>query len=163
MEEGVPEEEAVAAAGSVEEIAAQILAEFPQKEALPERQKPKKQWRVWEIVLLVLGSPLWLSLLLTVFSILLALYVSLWAIIVSLWSIPVSLAACAIAGLIAGAVFVFVHRPIIGAALFGAGLICAGLSLLLFFLCGAVSKGAVWLTKRIFLCRKRTVNKEESR
>ncbi|MBP3672344.1 MAG: DUF1700 domain-containing protein [Oscillospiraceae bacterium] len=65
MEDGISEEEAVAALGSPEEIAAQILADAPQKQA--------HKFRVWEIVLIVLGSPIWLTLGLAVVMVLLSL------------------------------------------------------------------------------------------
>ena len=57
MEEGLSEEAAVAAIGDVREIARNILAETP-----VEQKKPRKI-SGWVIVLLVLGAPVWLSLL----------------------------------------------------------------------------------------------------
>ena len=64
MEEGMAEAEAVAAIGSPEEIVSQIIADTPLVKIAKERIKPKRRLKSGEIVLLALGSPLWLSLLL---------------------------------------------------------------------------------------------------
>lgn len=87
MEEGLPEAEAVAAAGSVEEIAAQAVADIPLAKLAKERIRPKRRLRALEIVLLVLGAPLWLSLGIAAVAVGAALYVSVWAVIVSFWAV----------------------------------------------------------------------------
>ena len=63
MEEGCTEAEAVAEIGPVEEVLAQIVADIPLTKLVKKKMKPKHTLKAWEIVLLVLGSPLWLSLL----------------------------------------------------------------------------------------------------
>ena len=83
IEEGLLEEEAVAAVGSVDEIAAQIIADIPLVKIAKEKMKPKRQLKAWEIVLLVLGSPIWFSLIVAAFSVILSLYVLLWAVIIN--------------------------------------------------------------------------------
>ena len=55
MEEGVSEDEAVAAVGTVEDVAAQIIADIPFAKLIKERVKPKRRLKAWEIILLVLG------------------------------------------------------------------------------------------------------------
>ena len=57
MEEGCGEEEAVAEVGSVDKIAAQILAETPPVKTAGERAKTGRRISTWEVVLLVLGFP----------------------------------------------------------------------------------------------------------
>ena len=79
MEEGMSEEQAIAALGSIDEIAAQILADIPLSRIVRAKIKPKRSLRAWEIILLILGSPLWLSLLLAAFSVVLSLFASFWA------------------------------------------------------------------------------------
>ena len=63
MEEGMTEEEAVAGLDPVDEIAAQTVADIPLTRLVRETMNPGRRLRAWEIVLLVLGSPIWLSLL----------------------------------------------------------------------------------------------------
>lgn len=57
IEEGLSEEEAVAAAGAVEEIVRQTVDETPLAKIAKERVRPKRHLKAWEIVLLALGSP----------------------------------------------------------------------------------------------------------
>lgn len=160
MEEGLSEEEAVAAVGSVEEIAAQIISDIPRTK---ERVKPKRQLRTWEIVLLVLGSPVWASLLIAVFAIGFSLYAVLWSVIISLWAVFGSVAACAFAGIFSGTVFAISRYYLTGIAMISAGIVSAGLSILLFFGCKAATKGTLLLTKGITSGNKYCfVKKEEA-
>jgi len=85
MEEGLSEEEAVAAVGTAEEVAAQIAEDIPFAKIAKECIKPKRRLAAWEIVLLVLGAPIWLSLFVAALAVVLSLYVSLWAIVIALW------------------------------------------------------------------------------
>lgn len=145
MEDGLSEEEAVSAVGSADEIATQILAETP-----PAIAKPKKPVNIWIIVLLVLGAPIWLSLGTAAVAVVFSLYVSLWAVIVSVWAVFGALAGTSFGIIAAGIVFICTGIRLPGMALIGAGFVCAGLSVLLFFGCKAATKGLVWLTKKLF-------------
>ena len=83
IEDGASEEDAVCGIGSVEDIAAQIIADIPLTKIAKERIKPKRRLRAWEIVLLAVGSPIWLSLGIAAAAVILALYVVIWALIIS--------------------------------------------------------------------------------
>lgn len=149
MEEGLSEEEAVASVGTVDRVAAQIMEETP-----PEKRKsfPKRKLKPWEITLLVLGSPLWVSLLIGAAAVAVSLYAAGWAVIVSLWAVFASLIGCALGGVIGGIVAASFSGAA-GAALIGAGILCAGLAILMFLGCQAATKGICLLTKKVF--RKR--------
>lgn len=161
IEEGLSEEEAVLDIGSVEEISAQIIADIPFTKIAKERIKPKRRLRVWEIVLLALGSPIWLSLLVAAAAVILAVYIVIWAVVVSLWAVFVSLAACALGGVAVSVIFVCQGNSIIGFAMISAGIVCAGLAILLFLGCVAATKGTVLLTKKIALGIKKCFVKRE--
>ena len=60
IEEGLSEDEAVSAVGDVNEIAAQTVAETPFAKIAKERIRPKRRLKAWEIVLIALGSPIFL-------------------------------------------------------------------------------------------------------
>ena len=156
VEEGLSEQEAVAAVGSVDEIAAQITEDVSSAE---QKAKPQRRLAAWEIVLLVVGSPIWLSLLIAAVAVLLALYASLWAIIVALWAVFASLIGCAFGGIAGGAGFALGGKPFTALAMIGAGLVCAGLSIFAFFGCKAATKGAVWLIK---ITMRRLGNRREA-
>ena len=87
MEEGMTEEEAVSAIGSVDGIVSQIVSETPIAKLVKERIKPKRSLAAWEIVLLVLGFPVWFPLLIAAFSVLLSVYITIWSVILSLWTV----------------------------------------------------------------------------
>ncbi len=147
-EEGLSEEEAVSAVGSVDEIVSQIMADTPSVKVAKEQPKPKKQWKTWEIILLALGSPIWISLGIATVSVILSLYISWWAVIISLWAVFGSLIGCAVGGLVAGIVTVCIGHAFAGTAVIGAAIVCAGLSILMFYGCYAISKATVILTKK---------------
>lgn len=162
MEEGLAEEEAVLDIGPVERIAEQIVSDIPLTKIAKEKIKSKRRLKAWEIVLLALGSPIWLSLLIAAFAVSLAIYAVLWALIISLWAIFASFAACALGFLIAGSVFVLSGNTASGIATLGAALICAGLAILLFFGCKAATKGMAWLTAKIPYGIKKCFLKKET-
>ena len=171
MEEGLSEEEAVSAVGTVDEIAARILSEpdrparpaqAPQaeREATQNAKQETKQEATkeaiknrstspWVILLLVLGFPLWLPLLLVAGCVLLTVYVVLWAPVASAWAVFASLAACALAGLASGIIFLSVGHPFSGLIMLSGALICAGLAIFAFLGCLAATGGSVRLTAQI--------------
>lgn len=162
MEEGLSEEEAVAAIGEVSEIARQAVADTPLAKIAKERIRPKRRLKTWEIVLLALGSPIWLSLAIAAAAILFAVIVSLWSVILSLWAVFASLAVSAVAAVPTGAFFAVGGHGTAGLAMLSAGLVCAGLTILLFFGCMGAMKGILRLTKKITLWTKdRFIKKED--
>lgn len=161
MEEGLSEEEAVKLAGSVDEIVAQTVAEIPLAKIAKERISPKRQLRVWELVLIIVGSPIWLSLAIAVIAVIFSVYVSLWAVIISLWSVFVALAVSALACILSSAITFFIGNVFTSLGLFSAGLICAGLSIFMFFGCKAISKCILQLTKKFAIWIKNCFIKKE--
>lgn len=151
MEEGLPEEDAVSGIGTVDEIVSQIVAEVPFTKIVREKVKPKRARKAWEILLLVLGSPLWIPLCLAVLAVIFAAYVVVWSLIVSLWAIEVSFAACSLAGIFAAVIFLIRGDAAAGIAVLGAGAFFAGLSIFLFFGCKQATGSILRLTKKIAL------------
>ncbi len=157
VEEGLSEEEAVLAVGSVEEIAAQIANNIP-ADKLPKKQR---RFKAWEIVLLAVGSPIWLSLLVSAFAVFISLYVSLWAVIISLWAVFVSLGAYSFSGIAAGIYLACTGSGTSGLFMMAAGFLCGGLAIFLFYGCKAATKGTSVLTKKIFCIIKNRFLKKE--
>jgi uncharacterized membrane protein len=149
VEDGLSEDDAVAALGDVDTIVSSILAETPMTHIIKQRIKPRRRLGALEIILIVLGSPIWLSLGAAFLAVAISIYVSLWSVIISLWATNISLAACFLGGIVAGITFMALgHTP---SALFilGAALVCAGLAIFMFFGCKAATKGIVRLTKSV--------------
>lgn len=151
MEEGLSEEDAVSGIGSVDEIVSQIVAEVPFTKIVKEKIKPKRTLKAWEIVLLALGSPIWISLLIAAFAVIFAAYVVVWSFIVSLWAIEISVAVCSLAGIFAAFAFLIRGNVTIGIAMLGVGAFFAGLSILLFFGCKQATQYISHLTKKMAL------------
>ena len=161
IEDGRTEEEAVAQIGSVDEVASQIVADIPLLAIAKKKIKPARRLKTWEIVLLAVGSPVWVPLLIAAPAVAFALYVSLWAVIVSLWAAFGSLVGGAFAGIASGlALSMGAHVPA-GLALIGAGVVCAGLSIFVFFGCKAATRGVVVLAGKTVLTIKRLFIKKE--
>ena len=141
MEEGLSEEEAVRELGSVETLIAQIAAELP--------AKPKRTYRIGTVLLLVLGSPLWLALLAAAFAVVVSFYAVLWSVLLSLWAAFVSAAVCVPACAAAGIFLLLRGNGLSAVALLGAVLICLGLSVFLFFGCRAATAAVLRGTKKL--------------
>lgn len=161
MEEGLLEEEAVSAVGTVDEIVTQVVAETPLAKIAKESMKAKRRLSAGEFVLLVLGSPIWLSLLIAAFAAILSLYIALWTVIISLWAVFGSLIGCAFGGVAAGIVLACSSNALLGIAMLAAGIVCAGLSVFMFYGCKVATKGCLILTKKIAAWIKNCFMKKE--
>ena len=155
IEEGMSEEEAVAAVGDIDSIESEIISGIPMSTLVKEKTKSKRKMKAWEIVLLAIGSPLWIVLLATAFAIILTVYIVIWSIVISFWAVGAAMAGCAI-GSIAILVLNCIYGSVwTGLALFGMGLVCAGLSIFMFFGCKALTKCVILLAKKTVLWIKK--------
>lgn len=146
-EDGLSEEEAVAALGTIADIRAQIIKDTPLPKIIKEKVKPKRSFRGWEIAVIIIGFPLWFPLLISAASVVFSLYVTLWSVIIAFFAVDIAFFAGALAGILASLPVFITGNAAAGLLLIGAGLLCAGLGLLWFFLCIGTTKGIVWLTK----------------
>lgn len=149
MEDGLSESEAVEKMGNADDIIRQTVEDIPVLSLLKEKTKPERALRVWEIILLILGSPVWLSVLLCIAAIILSLYVVLIAVIVVLWCTELALCACAVGGIALGIFFAVNGNAVSGMAVAGIGIACIGLAIFMYFACKFITKGIFCLTKKI--------------
>lgn len=161
IEEGLSEEEAVSAVGSASEIVTQVTADISLRKIAKDRTKPKRRLRGWEVALLALGSPIWLSLGIAAITVILSLYISVWSVIFSLWAVFGCLIGCCLGAMIPALVFVCNGNLLRGAAMAAAGMVFAGLSIFMFFGCKASTKGILMLTKKSGVWIKRSFTKKE--
>lgn len=134
IEDGMSEEEAVAAIGDVESVAQAIEAEIPLSTIVKQRVKSSRErsrsesagggHSVWWIVLAVIGSPIWLT-----------IACVLGALVITVFAVALALVAAAFAVLVAFAVTAAAMLVYSVTRLFAAGLsaalMCLGLALLL--------------------------------
>ncbi len=163
MEEGCTEEESVLNTGSIDDIVTQIIADVPFTKIAKERLKPKRQLKAWEVVLLVLGSPLWLTFAIAGFAVIFSLYAVLWAILFVAWAVFVSLVCSVPVGVVEGLIFICQGNGPTGFAMIGIGLACAGVAIFMYFGCKAITKAIILVTKRFAIgIKKCFVKAEES-
>lgn len=160
LEDGLTEAEAAGELGTPEEVAAQVLAEVPMSTLIRERVRPKRKLGAGVTALLVLGSPIWLSLLIVVFAAGLSLYIVLWAVVLCTWAVAFSLAAGVLACLAYGAMYLLRANPGAAGCALGAALVCAGLTLIWIAACIAVTRGAAALTRGVWLGAKTRIGRK---
>lgn len=161
VEEGLTEAQAIAQLGTLENIVAQIMSEIPLTKLVKEKVKPSRTLKAWEIVLLALGSPIWLSLLIALFAIIVSIYTVIWSIIISLWAIEISFIACSVSGAFASVVFMARGTIVSGVAMLGAGILCTGISIFGFYGCRYATDAILKFSKRIFIWFKSHFMKKE--
>jgi len=123
IEEGLSEDEAVQSLGEIGAIAEQILSELP---AGSVRQGP----RAVTVVLLILGFPVWSSILAAAAAVVLALYAVLWAVDLALWCVELSLTVASGICLAAAGRWFLTGDAAYALVALGAGLVLAGASIL---------------------------------
>lgn len=169
MEDGCTEEEAVARIGSPGEIAEQILSE-QETPAKPVSAGKK----IVIAILLIIGSPLWGSILLaaaalgagvliTVLALVLCAYIVIWCVPVTTGAVSLSALLLAVVSTV-GAFPVFFGNAALGVLQFGVGILSAGVFILagwLTLLLGSyfvrvTVRFSRWL-KRLFTRRKEAI------
>lgn len=150
IEDGMSEEDAVSNLGSVDEIANVILSDI----SLPKLIKQKVSRRklaVWEKALLVLGAPIWLSLLIAAALVVFAVFISLWAVAVSLFSVFIGFACFGVLCIIQSVVLIISGKFAEALFLIGVALTLFGLAILMYFVSILSIKAVVFIMKKTLI------------
>lgn len=162
IEDGASEEDAVLSMGNVNKIADQIISDIPLTSIVKKQVKEKKRISALDIVLLVLASPIWLPLVCSFAAIILSLYIVLWSLVAVCWSMFASFIALAVSSVIACVIFTESGNILVGIAITGAGIFCAGAAIFSFFGCIAATKAVALIPKKIILkIKKHFINRGE--
>ncbi|MCR5830415.1 MAG: DUF1700 domain-containing protein [Lachnospiraceae bacterium] len=160
MEEGYTEEEAVARIGNPKEIAAKIVEDIPLAVLVKEKIKPKRTLKGWEILLIILGAPIWFSLAVAAISVVFSVFVVIWSLVVVVYSVDLALAVAAI-GCIVGAFLTFSWPA--GMLMVGTGVFCAGAAVVLFIAAIKFTQLMMSVTRSFFMFIKSLfISKEEA-
>lgn len=151
IEDGMSEEEAVNSLGSIDGIVNQILSETPIVRLVKEKVKPKRELSALEIILIIIGAPIWAPLLVSAVGTLFSLYMSIWGIIIALYAVVFTFAASSISLFLASISHFGVGNIAGGVFLVGTALVCAGVSILLFIASNWIAKGILILTKKVWI------------
>lgn len=147
IDEGKSEEEAVADIGAVDEIVNEIAKDTSLAKLMKERIRPKRALRAWEIVLIVLGFPLWLPLVLVGIVLALVAYLLIWILVLVTYAGEIGLIGWSIASLVA--FFGSLSQGAFSWMYLGASIMAAGGAILLFFGCIGATKLTLRLSKKI--------------
>lgn len=147
MDEGKSEEEAVNEIGNVDDVVMEIAKDTPLVKLVKEKMKPKRRIKAWEIVLLVLGFPIWFPLLITFFVLTLVFWIVVWVLVIVTYAVEGALVGTSVGGAVAFIAY-FLNGQMNYTAL-GASVMCTGAAILMVFACIGATKGSIKLTKNI--------------
>ena len=160
IEEGLDEEEAVSQIGDIDKITDEIYNNISLFKIAKEKLKPERKIKTWELILIIVGSPIWLSLLIAMFAVILSLYIVLWALIIVCWALFVSFAASSIGAILLGLIYTIMYQNPEYLIFISAGLVLIGLSILTFYGSTYATKGLIKLSKKIPLLIKKAFMKK---
>lgn len=155
MEEGKSEEDAVRDIGTVDEVVNQIASDTPLVKLVSKKMKNNRSLKPWEIVLLILGFPLWFPLVITGLVLLLVFYILVWVLVIVTYSVEASFLASIIWGF-AGA-FAQISTQGFSYGFLGIGFLGIGLSVLFFYVCKKATILTLVLAKKIVLGIKKAI------
>ena len=151
IEEGMSEERAVRSLGGVDKVSSQIIAQTPLRKIVKEKITPSGGFGALGITLIIIGSPIWLALLISALAVVISVYAVIVAVAVSLFAVEVALIAVLPCGIGLGVYMIFSGFSAHGLLTVGAALFSGGLSFFFFFVCKWATRGLVWLSARIFI------------
>lgn len=149
MEDGMTEEEAVAALGNIDEIISNVMYEQPIQNLIKASvtgTEDKKHMNIGWLILLIVGSPIWLSLTLAFLSVMLAVYIVVWTMVFVVYVTSASFAIAGVTSVIGGLIFFAFYPAPTAICTIGIGFVCAALAIFIGISCKYVTKGAVKFT-----------------
>ena len=138
MEDGMSEEEAVAAMGTPGEVAEATLDDLPAVPRAIARTRRRSTALLW--VLTIVGSPVWVPLLAAFAAVAVTVYVCIWVLALCVWAIAAALGAVGAASFTLAAAGVVIGHAPYAIAMLGCGLAFVGAALLVGVGAWAVSR-----------------------
>ena len=150
MEDGMGEEEAVAAMGAPGEVAEAVLDDLPAVPRAIARTRRRSTTLLW--VLTIVGSPVWVPLLLAFAAVAVAVYVCIWILALCVWIVAAALGGAGMVELVFAACGVVIGHFPYALASAGMGLGLVGVALFVGAGAWAVSRqiahlSALWARK----------------
>ena len=159
VEDGFSEEDAVARLGTVDEIADEIISDYPLAKLAREKLQRKNKPAAWKAWTLWLTSVVWIPLLIALFAVIISLYAAVWSVIATFWASFAAFAVAAPGGVVLGFIYMFADGVFKGFAFIGAGTATAGLAILAFFGCIHATKGCAWASRKLPIAIKKLLMK----
>ena len=155
MEDGKTEEEAIRDLGGIEEVIKEICGEKSLTSLVRQKVTPKRRITSAEIVLLILGFPLWFPLLMVVLTLLLVGYILTWILVIVTYAVEFGLIAGS--GFSIALYFANLANGTSNIGYLGIGLLGIGAAIIFGFVCVAATKVSFRLAKRIVLGIKKAL------
>lgn len=144
MENGFTEQEVISKIGSPQSIANSILSEQDSLNI----NIPSSNSKILNMMLLILGFPLWGSLLLAVALFILSVYIVIWCAPFTTGVSSVAFFVAALVG-ITGSPFMMFDSLAVGIVQLGLGVSLIGISILLGFITSYLAKKVICITKKL--------------
>lgn len=152
MDEGKSEEEAVNDIGTVDEVIKQIAKDTPLVSLVKHKMTPKRRLRGWEVVLIILGFPLWFPLLITGLVLLFVGFILMWTGAIVTYAVETSLIAACFMGLLSFFLGYFDGGGITANLPYlGISMMCFGGAIMFGFACYGVTRGMIKATRGMFI------------
>ena len=146
IEDGMSEEDAVAAMGSVEIVAETILAELPVVPRVVAKTKRKSLVLLW--VLAILGCPVWVPLAAAFLVTTVAVYLCIWIVAACVWLLAALLVLALPLGIFLAWCGIVAGLPAFALAQTGVGMMVCGIGLLVFRLAFSSSRWLAALSQK---------------
>ncbi len=150
QEDGLTEEQAVKAMGSINEIADKIINDMPIEKILKTKVTPKRKLSALEITLIAVGFPIWFPIAISLIAVIFTLYLVLWVLILCIYIVAFSFAVSGIATIIALVMSILDGQALWGLFLFGCGMVLLGLAIPVFIGALKATFGFIHLTGMCF-------------
>ena len=138
------------------------MIDYPLSKLLMEKVRSKRDLKPREILLLILGSPIWLPPVIISLAAVFSVYIAVCAVVISMWAVGASSEVVSLILAAWGVLIVIQGNTPAGAAVLGAGISGVGFSALTFLGSRAATKGLRALTGRVFFgIKKRLVGTEQ--
>lgn len=146
IDSGETEEEVISRLGDIDSIAARIISESP---SAGTRKRFSTTAKVFIIIALVLGSPIWLSVIVSIFSVVISVAAALFSVLVSLYGTAIALLGTFIYCFVSS-FFLMASSTLGGLFRLGLSIMSLGLGALLTIACYELTKLFIKLIKTIF-------------
>ena len=155
IDNGMTESDAVEKLGSIDEICEIIAEDIPLSSIAKKKLKRNKKLSTLEIILLIVGFPIWFSLLASGLAVVISLYASLVAIVISFWAVVLSCAISSIAGVVLFIIYLCLGNTPLAILMLSAAFILLGITGLFIILSKYLTKFTIKLPKMLFKWVKR--------
>ena len=149
VEEGKTEKEAIESFGGIDEVVRTIAGNTKMTSLVKERIRPKRHISALEVVLLIIGFPLWFPLLITFFVLMIVGYFLLWIFALVTYVVEFALIAGGVGGLIS--VFTSSSSVYMNYGYLGLSLLVLGFGFLFIGVCVFATKVNCKIAKNILV------------